>query len=117
MDKYTILILLNTPFVIFGVIKAFVMYKEQIIQRFGLLIRIIFWVMIFCGLIFAQSLYNFLFSNHLTDTTPLSLADVILVTGVMLSLSLCIRLYAKIDTLEKRVSDLHEEISILLSKS
>lgn len=115
MDKYTILIILNTPFVLFGLIKAFEMYKEEIIGRVGLLSRVLFWSIIFAGLIFAEQLYNFLFSNNLTDTTPLSLADVMLVTGVMFSLFLCIRLYAKIDILERRFTELHEELSIELA--
>lgn len=112
MDKYTILIILNTPFVIFGLIKAFEMYKRELVGRIGLLFRVLFWGFIFAGLVFAESLYNFLFSNNLTDTTPLSLADVMLVTGIMFSLFLCIRLYAKIDILERRFSELHEELSI-----
>lgn len=115
MDKYTLLIILNIPFVVFGLIKALVMYKEETIQRIGLALRIVFWGAILFGLLFAEDIYNFLFRNQLTDTTPLSLADVVLVTGVMLALSLCIRLYAKIDTLEKRVTDLHEELSIKAS--
>lgn len=115
MDKYTILIILNAPFVIFGVIKAIGMYKEGIIGRIALLNRLIFWGLIFAGLLFAKNLYIFLFTKHLTDTTPLSLADVMLVTGLMFSLFLCIRLYAKIDILEKRFTALHEELSITLS--
>lgn len=116
MDKYTLLIILNLPFVIFGLIKAFVMYKEGTVRRVGLFNRLLFWGIILAGLVFAETLYNFLFSNQLTDTTPLSLADVVLVTGIMLALSLCIRLYAKIDILERKVSDLHEELSITLSR-
>ena len=92
------------------------MFREGVVQRIGLLIRLIFWSVVLTGLIFAEALYEFLFANNLTDTTPLSLADVVLVTGIMLALSLCIRLYAKVDALEKRLSDLHQETSIKLSK-
>jgi len=48
----------------------------------------------------------------LTDSTPLSLPDVVLATGVMLAFSLCIRLYSKFDAMDKRLSDLHEKLSI-----
>ena len=115
MDKYTLLIILNLPFVLFGILKAIMMFREGAVKRFGLLLRLTFWGIVLTGLIFAEGLYNYLFANNLTDTTPLSLADVVLVTGIMLALSLCIRLYAKVDTLEKRLTDLHQETSIRLS--
>lgn len=78
--------------------------------------RISFWVAILLGLVFAEDIYRLLFQNNLTDTTPLSLADVLLVTGVMLTLSMCISLYSKNEFLERRLSDLHEELSIYISK-
>ncbi len=115
MDKYVLLVVLNLPFVIFGFIRALVMYRIGSLQRIGFVVRLLFWSFVLCGLVFAEPIYNFLFMNNLTDTTPLSLADVLLVTGVIFTLSLCLRLYARIDTLEKRVSDLHENLSITIS--
>lgn len=112
MDKYSILLVLNLPFVIFGYAKAIIMYKTGVTQRIGLLARIAFWSFILFGLAYAEKIYEYLIRHNLTDTTPLSLADVILVTGVIFSLFLCLRLYTKIDILEKRVSDLHEKLSI-----
>jgi hypothetical protein len=112
MDKYTLLILLNIPFVILGIIKAIVMYKEGLLQRLGLAVRLTFWSVILLGLLFTKSIYSYLFARNLTDTTPLSLAEVILVTGVIFCLFLCARLYAKIDLLERRLSDLHEKTSV-----
>lgn len=116
MDKYTLLILLNLPFVVFGFVKSFAMYKKGLVQRIGLMLRLFFWSIILFGLLFARNVYEFLFSRNLTDTTPLSIADVILVTGVIFSLFLCMRLYAKNELLEQRVTELHEKLSILNSK-
>jgi len=115
MDKYALLILLNMPFVIFGYIKCITMYKAGAIRRVGLLLRLTFWTVILLGLVFAREIYNFLNINKLTDTAPLSLAEVVLTTGVIFSLFLCMRIYAKVETLEKRFSDLQEKISIILS--
>ncbi len=112
MDKYTLLIILNLPFVIFGLIKAIVTYKQNTIPRLGLVLRICFWLLILSGLVFAKQGYHWLIQHHLTDSTPLSIADVLLVTGVLLCLILITRLYAKLDMMDRRFTDLHEKLSI-----
>jgi hypothetical protein len=117
MDKYTLLLILNLPFVVFGFIKAAVSYKQEIVGRMGLIIRFGFWFAILMGLVFAQSIYTYLAENKLTDSGPLSLPDVILVTGVIFSLFLIIRLYSKVELLEKKLTDLHEKLSITLSET
>lgn len=116
MDKYTLLFVLNLPFVLFGIFRSITMYKASIIQWPGLCLRLIFWIAILLGLLFAKEIYSFLLGNNLTDSAPLSLADVVLVTGIIFCLFLCTRLYAKIDSMEKRLTDLHEKVSIHLSK-
>ena len=111
MDKYTILIVLNVPFVLLGYLRAITMYKQDLVRRGGLILRFGFWSVILFGLLFAQNLYDFLAQKNLTNSPPLSLADVVLVTGVVFCLFLTMRAYSKIDHLEKRLSDLHEELS------
>lgn len=115
MDKYTLLFMLNIPFVIFGYIKAIVMHKSGDVRRIGFLFRIVFWSLILIGLVFAKDIYSYLNSNNLTDSAPLSLADVVLTTGVSFLLFLSMRLYSKVDSLEKKLTDLHEKLSIKLS--
>jgi hypothetical protein len=116
MDKYTLLILLNMPFVIFGLINAFILYRDSSLGRFSLFIRIVFWTLIALGLIFAQQVYNFLVRNDLTNSQPLSLADVVLVTGVNFCMFLSLRLYTRLEHTERRLTDLHEKLSIILSE-
>lgn len=116
MDKYTLLIVLNLPFVVFGVINAIARYKESSLGRFSLFIRLIFWSALGLGIIFAQQLYDFLIRNDLTNSQPLSLADVLLVTGVSFCLFLSIRLYTRLDQTERKLTELQEHLSILLSK-
>ena len=115
MDKYTLLIIFNTPFVLFGIIKAFVMHSEKKLSRLAFISRLAFWLFLASGLLFAKPLYEYLAQNNLTDSTPLSLADVVLVTGVSTALFLCLRLYSRIDSQEKRLNELHQELSILLN--
>ena len=116
MNKYVILIIFNIPFVVFGIVSAMTRYKESSLGRLSLFVRLVFWLVIGFGIIFAQQIYNYLVRNDLTNSQPLSLADVILVTGVDFCLFLTIRIYSRIDQLERRFSDLQEQLSITLSK-
>jgi hypothetical protein len=116
MSRYTILIILNLPFVIFGILSAVARYKESSLGRLSLLIRLVFWMLIGLGIIFAHQIYNFLIQNDLTDSQPLSLADVILVTGVSFCFFLTIRIYSRLDHTERKLSSLQEHLAILLSE-
>lgn len=117
MSKYALLVIFNMPFVLFGLLKAFTMYKSGILTRFSLLLRIVFWTIFGAGIIFAENIYDFLSRHDLSDTTPLSLAEVMLVTGVTFCLFLCLRLYSKLEITERRLTELHEALSIKLSSS
>ena len=61
-------------------------------------------------------MYDFLSTSNLTQTEPLSLFDVIQITAVITVLFIANRSRIKIESLERRVNDLHQEISITLSK-
>jgi hypothetical protein len=68
------------------------------------------------GLFMAGPGYQWLQDHHLTDSTPLSIFDVAEITGIILSLTLILRLYTKVDTIEQRIARLNSEASIRLSK-
>lgn len=53
-------------------------------------------------------MYNLLVGNNLTDSRPVNLADVILVTGLNVCPFLCIRMYGKLDDNERKISKLQE---------
>ena len=59
----------------------------------------------------------FLFSKKLTTTEPLSLFDVIQITGIVITFFIATRAYTKIDLLEGRLQDLHRELSIRLAQN
>lgn len=115
MSKYTLLIILNMPFVAVGLLKTYRMFQVGRLSRAGLVMRVIFWLTVACGIVFVREIYTFLVSHSLTDSTPLSLTDVVMITGVIFCLSFCLRLYTKNEALEKRLNDLHEKLSVELS--
>lgn len=116
MSRYTILVLLNTPLIIAGLLNAIVSYKLRHTSRRRLTFSLAFWATVFIGLVGAQSIYEFLFSKNLTQTEPLSLFDVMQITGIIVTLFIANRAYGKVDLLEHRVQELHQELSIRLSE-
>jgi hypothetical protein len=109
-------VLLNTPLIIAGMLNAITSYKMKRSSKRRLYFRMGVWLVILSGLVFAQPIYGYLFSNHLTQSEPLSLFDVIQITGIVLTFYIANQAYTKVDLLERRLQDLHQELSILLSE-
>jgi hypothetical protein len=99
-----------------GIVSSVVSYKLKTIKKRKLVFRILFWSIIFIGLALAGPIYSWLFSNKLTQTEPLSLFDVIQITGIIFALYIANQAYTKINYLEHKVHEMHKEISIRLSK-
>lgn len=116
MSRYLILVLINTPLIIAGILSAVVSYKLKHISRKKYLLRVGLWLGILAGLVFAEPIYAFLFSNNLTETEPLSLFDVMQITGIILTLFIANRAYIKAENSERRIQDLHQELSIRISR-
>lgn len=116
MSRYVLLVLLNMPFIVAGLLNALVSYKLRKSTRRRFLFQTILWLLVFIGLILSKPAYEYLFSNKLTDTEPLSLFDVIQITGIIFTLFVVNRLRIKQETLEHRLQDLHQELSIKLAE-
>lgn len=116
MSRYVILVLLNIPLILAGGINAVVSFKLGRTSKRRFIFRLGLWISILLGLIFAESIYGFLFTRNLTQTEPLSLFDVIEITGIILTFFVANQAYAKADLLERRVQDLHQELSIRLTE-
>ena len=116
MSRYLILVILNTPLILAGIINSLVGYKLGRMTRGRFIFGLVFWLILLLGLIFVKPIYTFLFSNNLTKTEPLSLFDVIQITGIVFTLFIANKAFGKADLLERRLNDLHQELSIRLSK-
>lgn len=116
MSRYVILLLLNAPFIFTALLNALVNYKTKRMSGKRFAFQVTTWLLIFAGLALAQPIYRFLFSNNLTVTEPLSLFDVIQITGIVFLLFVANRYHSKIETLERQIQHLHQELSIRLSE-
>ena len=115
MSRYTILVIFNLPLILAAISNAIVSYKLKHLSLRRFVLKVLFWIVVLLSLVFAESVYNFLYSEGLTQTEPLSLFDVIQMTGVIYVFYLVNRLYVKVDVLDRRTNDLHQELSIRLS--
>lgn len=116
MSRYVLLVLINLPLIFIGVLNAIVSFKLGKSNKKHFIFRLILWLGIFAGLLFAEPIYNFLFSKGLTQTEPLSLFDVIQITGIIIVFFIASQSYSRVTDLERQVRDLHQELSIRISK-
>ncbi|OGL34613.1 hypothetical protein A3F65_00755 [Candidatus Saccharibacteria bacterium RIFCSPHIGHO2_12_FULL_47_16b] len=116
MSRYLLLVILNTPLIIAAMMNTVVGYKLGHMGRRRFFFGLSFWLLIFAALVFVKPIYSYLFSNNLTQTEPLSLFDVMQITGIIFTLFIANRAYGKVDVLERKVQDLHQELSIKLSE-
>jgi hypothetical protein len=106
---------LTTPFIIAALVNALVAYKLSKLSRQRFIFQCVLWIVVFIGLASLKPIYEFLFSNNLTHTEPLSLFDVVQITGIVIVFFIANRTRTKLEVLERRVQDLHQELSIRLS--
>jgi len=114
-SRYLLLLIFTLPFIVAGILSAITQYKIGRAPRKRLIAQLIVWIVVLAGLVSAESIYNWLFTNKLTDTDSLSLFDVIQITSIVLLFYITNQMRFKLRTLERRVQDLHQEISIRLS--
>lgn len=115
MSRYLILFLMNLPFILVAMLSAITKYKLRKSSRRRMIAQLIIWSFILIGLTLAQTAYRFLYRNNLTQTEPLSLFDVVQITGIVITFYVANATRARVGILERRLNDLHQELSINLS--
>ncbi len=116
MNKYQLLILLNAPLALYGLFNAFLSYKLKRLRPSRVFVRVVFWLVILAGIWFTEPFSALLHSKDLTTSPPLSIYDVLLVTGTTACLLLLTRANSRIADLENRLTRLHEKLSIEISE-
>jgi cytochrome bd-type quinol oxidase subunit 2 len=112
MSKYLLLVLINVPLLLIGIVGAITSYKTKRISQRRCAAEIIFWLSVGAGVVFVEPLYNSLIRHNLTDSPPMSLFDIVLLTVVLLCLILIKQTNEKTTQLQKKFSRLHENLVI-----
>lgn len=115
MSRYLLLFLLNLPFILAAILSSLTQYKLGKANRRRFVIQVLLWLFVLISLASAEPIYTWLFANKLTQTEPLSLFDVVQITAIVIVFYIATRSHSKIETLERRIQDLHQELSIKLS--
>ena len=116
MDRYTLFFIINLPFIIFGVLRAFAMFQSSVIAIPGLISRLVFWIFIALALGLSRDIYAKLYDKGLVNSRTMSLSVLMLATGIIFCFFLIIRVYSKLDAVEKRQAELLTMISIINSE-
>ena len=115
MSRYLLLFLLNLPFILAAIISQITQYKLGRSSKRRLYVQLAIWLIILVGLASAETIYEWLRANELTQTESLSLFDVVQITAIVIVFYIANRSRQKIEVLERRINDLHQELSIRLS--
>ena len=115
MSRYIILLILNLPLILLAIISAITQYKLGHSSRRRFITQLIMWLIVLVGLASAQLIYQWLYNSHLTDAASLNLFDVVEITAIVIVYFIVNRTRTRLESVEKRLRDLHTEISIDLS--
>lgn len=114
--RYALLILLNIPIVLLAFLNLITKFKMNKISKSRFLRQMTFWGTVCIVLIGSFPIYNLLNNLAPFESHDLASFDIIQTTAIVYLLYAIVNQRQKIDTLETRVRDLHQEVSIRLSK-
>lgn len=114
--RYIILILLNLPIVFLAFLNIITQYKLKKITKQRFTRQLFMWLLISLVVIFAFPVYNLLAGKIIFSSTDLSLFDIAEITSIIFIFYIVNNQIRKLNASERRLRELHQELSIILSK-
>jgi hypothetical protein len=111
-SKYALLVLVNLPLIIIGIVSAVTGYKTSRISKKRCVVEVVFWLLVGVVLSLVEPLYNALVKHNLTDSQPMSIFDMVLLTLILFCFLLIKNANERASQLAKKVSRLHENLVI-----
>lgn len=115
--RYFILLLLNIPIILLAVLSVLTKYKTKKITKRRFYVQTVFWILTLVLLIVSFPLYNYLAGNDAFESAELTMFDIVQTTAIVYLVYAVTRNQQKIDTINTRAQDLHQEVSIKFSKN
>lgn len=113
--RYLILVLLNLPIIILALVNIVTQYKLRKVSKSRFQHQLIIWGVLLVVIIASFPIYNLISGRPLFDATELSLFDIVQTTAIIFLIYIINSQRHRIESNERRVRDLHEELSIKLS--
>lgn len=113
--RYVILVLLNIPIIMLALVNIITQYKLRRVSPNRFRHQIILWLIVLVVLLGSFPLYNYLVGRPPLDSTELSSFDIIQTTAIVFLFYALHNQRQKSEQNERRLRDLHQELSIKLS--
>lgn len=114
--RYIILVLLNLPVILLALLNIITQYKLNKVPRRRLTKQLIMWVLLLLLLVSSFPIYNYLNGQQPLNSQNLSIFDIIQTTAIVWLFYAINDQRRKLEQNEKRLRDLHQELSIKLSQ-
>ena len=114
--RYLILVLLNLPIILAALVNIVTQYKLKKVSAGRFRHQLILWIVIMVVLIGSFPLYNMTNGKPAFDSEELSLFDIVQTTGLIFLFYVANSQRMRVDQNEKRMRELHQELSIRLSE-
>lgn len=112
MSRYILLVLLNLPLLLVGIISTITDYKTSRISRRKYRLGLLLWAVAAICLVMTEPTYNALIRYNLTNSTPMSLFDIVLLTIVLYCLFLIRQANIRTTLLSRKLARLHENLAV-----
>lgn len=114
--RYIILVLLNLPVICLALLNILTKYKMGRITKQRFTKQVILWLVILVVLVGSFPIYNLIVGHPPLDSIALSAFDIVQTTAIVLLIYIVNDQRQKHEQTERRVRDLHQELSIKLAK-
>lgn len=114
--RYLILIACNIPIIMLALLNIVTKYKLHKLSRDRFIFQLLLWLGILVVLIGSFPLYNHLQGKPTLDSIDLSSFDIVQTTTIVLLFYVVFNLRQHNEQNERRLRDLHQELSIKISE-
>lgn len=115
--RYLILVIINLPIVFLAFLNIITQYKMKRIDKERFIRQTLLWLIISLVLILAFPIYNLANGRAIFSSIELSFFDIAEITSIVFLFYTVNNQIRKLNNTERRLRDLHQEMSIVLSES
>lgn len=114
--RYIALVLLNIPIIFVAFINFFTRYKLGKISKERFRIQFFLWFILLIVLVCSFPVYNYLSGKPVLDSADLTVFDIVQTSAIISLFYVVNTQRQKIEWTERTLRDLHQELSIKLSR-